>query len=175
VLARWGRLDCAFNNAGVADAGRFTVDATEEDWDRVNAINLKGVWLCMRREIRDMLKTGGGAVVNTASVAGLVGWRGSATYSATKHGVIGLTRAAAAEYAKQGIRINAVNPGIINTAAYAQHDLDYNALIPTPVGRIAEPEEIANAAAWLLSDQASYVTGHSLELDGGRTTAAFVV
>ena len=172
VLARWGRLDCAFNNAGVADAGRFTVDATEEDWDRVNAINLKGVWLCMRREIRDMLKTGGGAVVNTASVAGLVGWRGSATYSATKHGVIGLTKSAALEYAKQGVRVNAVCPGVIDTpmgapATQSQGAVHDALLARHPVGRFGAPEEVAEAVLWLCSEASSFTTGLALTVDGG--------
>lgn len=175
VVDHFGRLDCALNNAGGIPSEAFTADSSTDEWHQNIALNLTGTYFCVKHEIRAMLKTGKGAIVNVASGAAHLGVPGLPAYSASKHGVIGLTRAAAAEYAKQGIRINAVNPGIINTAAYEQHELDYNALIPTPVGRIAEPEEIANAAAWLLSDQASYVTGHSLELDGGRTTAAFVV
>ncbi|MEX2481889.1 MAG: SDR family oxidoreductase [Gammaproteobacteria bacterium] len=172
VIARWGRLDCAFNNAGVADAGKFTIDASEEDWDRVNAINLKGVWLCMRREIREMLKTGGGAVVNTASVAGLVGWRGSATYSASKHGVIGLTKSAALEYARQGVRVNAVCPGVIDTpmgapATQSQGAVHDTLLARHPIGRFGMPEEVAGAVVWLCSPASSFTTGLALTVDGG--------
>lgn len=172
VIARWGRLDCAFNNAGVADAGKFTIDASEEDWDRVNAINLKGVWLCMRREIREMLKTGGGAVVNTASVAGLVGWRGSATYSASKHGVIGLTKSAALEYARQGVRVNAVCPGVIDTPMGAPVTQSQGAVHDTllarhPIGRFGMPEEVAGAVVWLCSPASSFTTGLALTVDGG--------
>jgi len=172
VIARWGRLDCAFNNAGIADEGKFTIDATEENWDRVNGVNLKGVWLCLRREIREMLKTGGGAIVNTASVAGLVGWRGSATYSATKHGVIGLTRTAALEYARQGIRVNAICPGVIDTPMGAPATRTtgtvHDALLARhPQGRFGAPEEVAGAVIWLCSDQSTFTNGHALTVDGG--------
>lgn len=172
VLTRWGRLDCAFNNAGVADAGKFTIDASEEDFDRVNAINLKGVWLCMRREIRAMLESGGGAVVNTASVAGLVGWRGSATYSASKHGVIGLTKSAALEYAKQGVRVNAVCPGVIDTpmgapATQSQGAVHDALLARHPIGRFGRAEEVAAAVVWLCSAASSFTTGLALTVDGG--------
>lgn len=175
VVDHFGRLDCALNNAGGIPSEAFTADSSSEEWHRNIALNLTGTYFCMKYEIRAMRSAGKGAIVNVASGAAHLGVPGLPAYSASKHGVIGLTRAAAAEYAKQGIRINAVNPGIINTEAYARHALDYNALIPTPMGRVAEPEEVADAVAWLLSDQASYVTGHALELDGGRTTAAFVV
>ena len=175
VVAHFGRLDCALNNAGGIPSEAYTADSDTGEWHRNIALNLTGTYFCLKHEIRAMLNAGKGAIVNVASGAAHLGVPGVPAYSASKHGVIGLTRAAAAEYARQGIRINAVNPGIINTEAYARHALDYNALIPTPIGRVAEPEEVADAAAWLLSDQASYVTGHALELDGGRTSAAFVV
>lgn len=172
VVQRWGRLDCAFNNAGVADAGRPLAETTEADWDRVNGINLKGVWACMRREIREMLRTGGGAIVNTASVAGLVGWKGSAPYAATKHGVIGLTESAAVEYAKQGIRVNAVCPGVIDTpmgapATRSTGSVHDTLLARHPAGRFGTPEEVAAAVIWLCSDASSFTTGHALTVDGG--------
>ncbi|MGE0486381.1 MAG: SDR family oxidoreductase [Gammaproteobacteria bacterium] len=173
VKARWGRLDCAFNNAGVADSSTNLADTSEDEWDRVNNINLKGVWLCLRREIRDFLAQGtGGAIVNTASVAGLVGWKSSSIYTATKHGVVGLTRGAALDYARQGIRINAVCPGVIDTPMGAPatqstgrvHDL---LLARHPVGRFGLAEEVARAVVWLCSDEASFTTGHALTVDGG--------
>jgi NAD(P)-dependent dehydrogenase (short-subunit alcohol dehydrogenase family) len=172
VIARWGRLDCAFNNAGVAGQGNFTIDTTEADWDRTHNINLKGVWLCLRREITDMLKTGGGAIVNTASVAGLVGWRGGAIYSASKHGVVGLTKSAALEYARHGVRVNAVCPGVIDTPMGAPatqtsgvvHD---KLLARHPAGRFGDATEVANAVVWLCSSASSFTTGHALTVDGG--------
>ena len=172
VLARWGRIDCAFNNAGVSDEPLFTIDASEENFDRVSAVNLKGVWLCMRRELKEMVRTGGGSIVNTASVAGLVGWRGAAAYSASKHGVIGLTKSAALEYARNGVRVNAVCPGVIDTPMGASatqsvgkvHDM---MLAKHPQGRFGEPEEVARAVLWLCSEDASFTTGHALTVDGG--------
>jgi NAD(P)-dependent dehydrogenase (short-subunit alcohol dehydrogenase family) len=175
VVDQFGRLDCALNNAGGIPQQAATAESSTEEWERIIALNLTGTYFCVKHEITAMLKSGGGAIVNVASGAAHLGVPGLSAYSASKHGVIGLTRSAAAEYGKQGIRVNAVNPGIINTESYQQHDVDYNAFMPTSMGRIAEPEEVANAAAWLLSDQASFVTGHSLEIDGGRTTAAFVI
>jgi len=167
-----GRLDCAFNNAGVGGGRAATAKCTEEEWDRVIEINLKGVWLCMKYEIQQMLKQGGGAIVNTASVAGLVGFQGTPAYVASKHGVVGLTKAAALEYANSGIRINAVCPGVIRTpmidrivAARPQMEEVYTAM--HPVGRLGEPEEIAEAVVWLCSDAASFVTGHAMVVDGG--------
>jgi NAD(P)-dependent dehydrogenase (short-subunit alcohol dehydrogenase family) len=175
VMQRWGRLDCAFNNAGVADEGKFTIDSTEADWDRTHNINLKGVWLCMRREIAEMVKTGGGTIVNTASVAGLVGWRGAGAYAASKHGVVGLTKTAALEYARQGVRVNAVCPGVIDTpmgapatqSAGTVHDL---LLAKHPAGRFGTPNEVANAVVWLCSNDSSFTTGHALTVDGGYVT-----
>lgn len=172
VIARHGRIDCAFNNAGVTDTNQFTADSTEDVWERVNAVNLKGVWLCMRREIQEMQKTGGGSIVNTASVAGLVGWRGGAIYSATKHGVIGLTKSAALEYGRQGVRVNAVCPGVIDTPMGAPatqtngavHDI---LLARHPVGRFGAPQEVAAAVIWLCSGDSSFTTGLALTVDGG--------
>lgn len=175
VVEHFGRLDCALNNAGGITQEAHTADSSTDEWHRVIGLNLTGTYFCMKYEIRAMLASGGGAIVNVASGASHLGVPGMPAYCASKHGVIGLTRTAAAEYGKQGIRVNAVNPGIINTEAYQTHGVDYNQFMPTSLGRISEPEEVANAAAWLLSEQASFVTGHALEVDGGRTTAAFVL
>ena len=176
AVAAFGSLDCAFNNAGISGGGgrRLFADYLEEDWDRVISINLKGVWLCMKAEIPQMLKQGGGAIVNTASVAGLVGIRGTAAYIAAKHGVTGLTKAAALEYASQGIRVNSVCPGYIHTPM-VQGIFDtvegYEDEVKSrhPVGRLGEPSEIAEAVMWLSSDAASFVTGHNMPVDGGYT------
>jgi NAD(P)-dependent dehydrogenase (short-subunit alcohol dehydrogenase family) len=174
VVDTYGRLDCAFNNAGIEGAITPTADYTEEDWDRVIAINLKGVWLCMKAEIPQMLKQGGGAIVNTASVAGLVGFQGLSAYVASKHGVNGLTKTAALEYAKSGIRVNAVCPGVINTpmvqrAFGASPQLSETFVAIEPVGRLGKPEEIAEAVVWLCSDAASFVTGLPMAVDGALT------
>jgi NAD(P)-dependent dehydrogenase (short-subunit alcohol dehydrogenase family) len=168
-----GRLDCAFNNAGIE--GRImmsTVECSEENFDRTIAINLKGVWLCMKYEIPQMLKQGGGSIVNTASVAGLVGFEGGPAYNASKHGVVGLTRTAALEYAAKNIRVNCVCPGVIRTPM-VERVLDSGGISEQafiagePVGRMGKPEEIAQGVVWLLSDAASFVTGHPMAIDGG--------
>ena len=170
----FGSLDYAFNNAGIG-GGRdrhLTADYLEEDWDRVMAINLKGVWLCMKAEIPQMLKQGKGAIVNTASIAGLVGLSGTVAYVAAKHGVAGLTKAAAMEYAKSGIRVNAVCPGYIETplieGVFDQVE-GYKETLESrhPLGRLGQPDEIASAVLWLSSDAASFVTGHNMTVDGG--------
>ncbi len=166
-------MDCAFNNAGVSGRERhLTADYPEDEWDRVIGINLKGIWLCMRAEIPQMLKQGGGAIVNTASVAGLVGIRGTAAYIASKHGVVGLTKAAALEYAESGIRVNAVCPGVIHTPLTQPlfdrlEGFEEQAVARHPIGRLGEPHEIAEAVVWLSSDAASFVTGHAMTVDGG--------
>ena len=168
----YGRLDCAHNNAGIEGDMAPTADCTEANWDRTIAINLKGVWLCMKYEIPQMLQQGGGAIVNTSSVAGLVGFVNLPAYVATKHGVAGLTRTAALEYAEQGIRVNAVCPGVIQTAMIdrivggdAEAEAQFTAL--EPVGRMGSPAEVAQAVVWLCSDAASFVTGVAMPVDGG--------
>lgn len=172
VVDTYGRLDCAFNNAGIEGSITSTVDCTEENWDRTIAVNLKGVWLCLRAEIRQMLKQGGGTIVNTASVAGLVGFAGLPAYVASKHGVNGLTKTAALEYAKAGIRVNAVCPGVIQTPMLERLFRDNPAAGESiaalePVGRLGKPEEIAEAVVWLCSEAASFVTGLPMPVDGG--------
>ncbi|MCH8801497.1 MAG: SDR family oxidoreductase [Chloroflexi bacterium] len=171
----YGRLDCAYNNAGIEGyyGGRLH-EYPEDTFDRLMDINVKGVWLCLKYEIPQMLKQGGGAIVNTASVAGLVGSRRLSVYSASKHAVIGLTKSAALEYASDGIRVNAVCPGIIDTPMMdrlVEGRDDYAAAIPTrqPIGRKGTPDEIAEAVAWLCSDAASLVTGLAMAVDGAFT------
>lgn len=169
---RYGRLDCAVNNAGIEGLQAPTADCTEDNWDRVLAINLKGVWLCMRCEIPQMLAHGGGAIVNMASVAGLVGFRNIPAYCASKGGVIQLTKTAALEYATRGIRVNAICPGVIRTAMVERFlggdpDKEQAFLGLEPAGRFGAPEEVAASALWLCSDASSFVTGHSLTVDGG--------
>ena len=174
TVATFGRLDAAFNGAGIDGAkGMMTEDAMLENWHRVIAINLTGVWQCMRHELRAMQACGGGAIVNCASIAGMVGAPEMGAYVAAKHGVLGLTKAAALEYARQDIRINAVCPGIIDTpmtrlGSTAEELAATIAYIPT--GRMGTAQEIAAAAVWLCSDGASYVTGQALALDGAWTS-----
>lgn len=171
----YGRLDCAFNNAGVEGRLANSAEASEEDWNRTIATNLTGVWFCMKFEIREMLKRSGGSIVNTASVAGMIGFPGFAPYCASKGGVIQLTRTAALEYAQSGIRVNAVCPGAVRTPMVERLMDSYPvfteaALIAfEPIGRIAKPEEIAEAVLWLSSDAASFVTGLPMAVDGGWT------
>ncbi|MCZ7398586.1 MAG: SDR family oxidoreductase [Candidatus Methanoperedens sp.] len=168
----YGRLDCAINNAGIEGIMAPTADYTEENWNRVININLKGVWLCMKYEIPEMRKQGGGAIVNMASVAGLVGFQGMPAYCASKGGIIQLTKAAALEYAKAGIRVNAVCPGVIRTpmvervtGGNPEAAAQFTAI--EPVGRMGTPEEIAESVVWLCSEAASFVTGHPMVVDGG--------
>jgi NAD(P)-dependent dehydrogenase (short-subunit alcohol dehydrogenase family) len=172
AVEHYGRLDCAYNNAGIEGLQAPTAECTEENWDRVLAINLKGTWLCMKHEIPVMLKQGGGVIVNTASVAGLVGFPNIPAYNASKGGVIQLTKTAALEYATQGIRVNAVCPGVIQTpmidrflGGSAEAEAQFVAM--EPVGRLGLPQEIAEAVVWLCSDAASFVTGHAMVVDGG--------
>lgn len=172
AVERFGRLDLAFNNAGIEGVWVPIVRQSEEDWDRTIEINLKGVWLCLKYEIRQMLKQGdGGAIVNMASVTGLVGSAGAAAYCASKHGVIGLTKAAALENARSGIRINAVCPAAIETPMaqriFGLPKVHKYVLSCHPIGRFGSPAEIAEAVVWLCSDRSSFMTGHSLVLDGG--------
>ena len=172
TIDRFGRLDFAFNNAGIEGAQAPTGDCTVENWNRTIAVNLTGVFLCMREEIPRMLATGGGAIVNNSSVAGLVGFAGTPAYTASKHGILGLTKTAALEYATQGIRVNAVCPGVIETemiARFTHGDAVAAAqMVETePVGRLGVPSEIADAVVWLCSERSSFVTGHALAVDGG--------
>jgi NAD(P)-dependent dehydrogenase (short-subunit alcohol dehydrogenase family) len=175
VVNAYGRLDCAYNNAGIEGSvtGRLH-EYPEDTFDRLIDINVKGVWLCLKYEIPQMLKQGGGAIVNTASVAGLVGSVQLSVYSASKHAVVGLTKSAALEYARDGIRVNAVCPGIIDTPMMDRLVMgreEYAAAIPTrqPIGRKGTPDEIAEAVAWLCSDAASLVTGLAMAVDGALT------
>jgi len=172
TVEKFGRLDVAFNNAGIEGAWIPIVEQSEEDWDRTIDINLKGVWLCLKYEIRQMLKQGGGgAIVNMASVAGWIGSAGAATYCASKHGVMGLTKAAALETARNGIRINVVCPAVIETPMgerlFGTPDMKKYALGLHPIGRFGTPMEVAEAVLWMCSDRASFMTGQSLVLDGG--------
>jgi NAD(P)-dependent dehydrogenase (short-subunit alcohol dehydrogenase family) len=172
VVEKFGRLDVAFNNAGIEGVWSSIVSESEEEWDRTFDINLKGVWLCLKYEIRQMLKQGGGgAVVNMASVAGLIGLAGAAAYSASKHGVIGLTKSVALETARSGIRINAVCPAVVETPMadrlYSAPEVNKFVLGLHPIGRFGKPMEIAEAVVWMCSDRASFMTGQSLVLDGG--------
>jgi NAD(P)-dependent dehydrogenase (short-subunit alcohol dehydrogenase family) len=171
AVETYGRLDCAHNNAGISGGGRaLTAEYPEDRWQQVIAVNLTGVWLCMKYEIPQMLHQGGGTIVNTASAAGLVGSRGISAYVASKHGVVGLTKTAALEYAQQGIRVNCVCPGVIQTpmTERALRDPVMQAQITArPIGRVGAPEEVAEAVVWLCSDAASFVTGHAMSIDGG--------
>jgi NAD(P)-dependent dehydrogenase (short-subunit alcohol dehydrogenase family) len=174
TVEKYGRLDYAFNNAGIEGAPGDTATYPEDSFDRVIAINLKAVWLCMKYEIPQMLKQGGGAIVNTASTLGLVAIEGASAYTAAKHGVVGLTRTAALEYAQKNIRVNCVCPGFIRTAM-VERGMDKGLIAEQqmvaiePVGRLGKPEEVAEGVLWLLSDAASFVTGHTLTIDGGWT------
>ena len=172
AVEKFGRVDIAFNNAGIEGTWVPIVRQSEEDWDKIIAINLKGVWLCLKYEMQQMLKQGaGGAIVNMGSVNGLVGSIGAAAYSASKHGVIGLTKSAALENAKSGIRINAVCPGFTETPMadriFRVPQIQKHVLSCHPIGRLGRPVEIAEAVVWMCSDRASFMTGQSLVLDGG--------
>jgi NAD(P)-dependent dehydrogenase (short-subunit alcohol dehydrogenase family) len=169
VIDKWGRLDCAFNNAGTEGTPAQTTECTVENWDKTVNTDLKGVWLCMKYEIPEMLKAGSGTIVNCSSIAGLVGFQTIPAYVASKHGVIGLTETAALEYGKENIRVNAVCPGPIRTpmlTRFTQGD-ESQFKAGDPMGRVGEPEEIAEAVLWLCSNKSSYVTGQALAVDGG--------
>jgi NAD(P)-dependent dehydrogenase (short-subunit alcohol dehydrogenase family) len=174
TVSAFGRLDAAYNNAGVNSPAVETADASGEEFDRVNAINLRGVWNCMKYELRQMRQQGSGAIVNCASIGGLTGIAGRAAYHASKHGVIGLTKSAALEYASKGIRINAVCLGIIDTPMVAgmltrEAEAMKELMKDVPIGRLGRPEEIASAVLWLCSPGASFMIGHALAVDGGYT------
>jgi NAD(P)-dependent dehydrogenase (short-subunit alcohol dehydrogenase family) len=173
TLRTYGRLDIAFNNAGIESRVIApTADQDDADFDNVFAINVKGVYLSMKHEIAAMLKTGGGSIVNTSSVAGVIGFGGAGPYAASKHAVIGLTKSTALEYAKQGVRVNVVAPGAIDTPMLDRftESVPREMLISMhPIGRLGKPEEIADVVVWLASPQASFVTGQTILVDGGFT------
>lgn len=172
AVEAFGGLDLAFNNAGIEGTPAPTHECTPQNWQRTLAVNLTGVWSCMRHEIPHMLERGGGSIVNCASVAGLVGFPTIPAYVASKHGIIGLTRTAALEYAEAGIRVNAVCPGVIDTEMVerftgGQEAAEAAMIAMEPVGRMGRPEEIAGAVVWLCSDRSSFTTGQALAVDGG--------
>ena len=173
AVQTYERLDCVHNNVGVEELPTPFVERTEEQWDRVIDTNLKGLFLCMKHEIKYMVNQGGGTIVNTSSIFGLTGSPGVAAYVASKHGVVGLTRAAAAEFGRAGIRVNCVCPGGMRGTAMYDRIVAANPEIPdmvretNPMGRDGEPEEVAEAVVWLCSDAASYVNGHAMSIDGG--------
>ncbi|WP_110647254.1 SDR family oxidoreductase [Salinicola peritrichatus] len=174
TVATYGRLDAAFNNAGVQSDAAETADATSEEFARVNSINLFGVWCCMKYELAQMRKQGSGAIVNCSSLGGLVGLPGRSIYHGTKHGVVGMTKSTALEYASRGIRVNAVCPGTIDTPMVAKMvesgDLPLEDILrEQPIGRLGKPEEIASAVVWLCGPGSTFVIGHSLPVDGGFT------
>jgi len=176
AVSTYGRIDCAFNNAGIETSIANTADVSEEEFDRQMAVNLKGVWLCLKYELPQMVKQGVGAIVNTSSGAGIAGAPGWSTYSAAKHGVIGLTRCAALEYARAGIRVNALCPGPIDSPMgkrIAADNPGYKEVLiaHTPNGRLGRPEEVAEVAVWLCSDAASLVNGLIMAVDGGISAA----
>ncbi len=172
TIETFGRLDSAFNNAGIEEKMGTTADLGMEDWDRIIAVNLRGVFLAMKYQIPLMLKQGGGAIVNTSSVAGIIGFQGIPAYTASKHGIVGLTKTAALDYATKNIRINAVCPGVIETPMVERFiggtpEGRKQMIALEPVGRMGKPEEVAAAVVWLCSDAASFVTGHAMPVDGG--------
>ncbi len=176
TVDQYGRLDCAFNNAGIRGDLRRIAKLTLDDFERLYSVNQKGVWLCMKHEIRQLLEQGGGAIVNNASTAGLVGVEALSGYAASKHAVIGMTRTVALEYATRAIRVNAVCPGAISTPMLdgvinEQPEIEQLLIDYEPMRRLGKPEEVGEAAVWLCSDRASFVTGQALAVDGGLTAA----
>lgn len=174
AVSYYGRIDCAVNNAGIEEEHLPLAESDEAQFDRIMSVNVKGVWLCMKHELRQMVKQGGGAIVNVSSVAGLAGSPSRSIYAASKHAVVGLTKTAAVEYAGAGIRVNSVCPGAVKTGMLAralERDAQLEAAIKNgcPMGRVAETAEVANAILWLCSEQSSFVTGHQLAVDGGLT------
>ena len=173
ALDTFGRLDIAFNNAGVGGGGGDIHEVDQADWNQIFNINLKGLWLCMKYEVPQMIEGGGGSIVNNLSDAGLMGWAGNAVYTASKWGGVGLTKSAALQYIKRGIRINAVCPGYINTPMLGEEftidELNEAMKDGIPAGRIGQPSEITDAVLWLCSDASSYVVGHMLAVEGGSS------
>jgi NAD(P)-dependent dehydrogenase (short-subunit alcohol dehydrogenase family) len=174
AVERFGRVDVAFNNAGIEQRGGKLADLDEDEWDRVIAVNLRGVFLCMKHEIPLLLRRGGGAIVNTSSGAGVRAFGGGGAYAASKFGVVGISKDAALDYAASGIRINAVCPGVVDTAMIGRvfgvtAKGQDRAAAQQPIGRMGRPEEIAATVLWLCSDAASFVTGHAMVADGGQT------
>lgn len=175
TIRAYGKLDIACNNAGVSGELASTADYSVKEWDRVMNINLKGQWLCMKYEIPAMLENGGGSIINVSSILGVVGFENAPAYTAAKHGLIGLTKTAALEYAAKGIRVNAIAPAFIETPMLEKAGITTDEEIKTstvalhPIGRLGRPEEVADAVVWLASDESSFVTGHTLLVDGGYT------
>jgi NAD(P)-dependent dehydrogenase (short-subunit alcohol dehydrogenase family) len=178
AVETFGRLDAAFNNAGVEHPLIAAADISEAEWDRIIQINLRGAFLCMKYEIPLMLEHGGGAIVNNTSAAGVIGFKGQAAYTAAKHGVVGLTKAAALDYAGSNVRVNAICPGIIDTPMMDRVTGETpegraGVIEMEPVGRMGKPEEVAAAAVWLCSDAAAFVVGHAMVVDGGMSAGFF--
>jgi NAD(P)-dependent dehydrogenase (short-subunit alcohol dehydrogenase family) len=172
AINNFGRLDYAFNNAGIEGVAGSTLECTNENWDRTIAVNLTGVWYCMKHQIPEMLKSGSGAIVNCASIAGLVGFPNLPAYVASKHALVGLTKTTALELAKTGVRVNAVCPGVIRTPMIdrftgKQKEAEQQFISNQPIGRMGEPEEVAQAVLFLCSQNASFITGHAMAVDGG--------